>query len=266
MSLLFLPSPRTSLFLLFWLGEPPPCGEGDLGDALCHHRVLYVRPCTRHLWPRPALRRPRVTALPTGSEKPCNKEEERRTKWDFIQRFQHWHSVAAPSTSVIFFYFQILTCCSLLILLQKNGTCVHFLCLRGVFMFVIESCIFTSFSTAIVFYCTVIIASIRHAHICSSRPPRQPAWTEIAYRLKLFKEAGVEYCVFCLSWWVSILRRAVSTLKKRYKIRWITFWIKLITKSLLILAPSCDPGGVFFWEEPSPFSRGLLVLVCHHLL
>lgn len=72
------PFPRTSLFLLIRLGEPPPRGEGDVGDSLRHHRVLHLRPRTRHLWPRPALRHPWVTVMPTGSDKPCSKGGEQR--------------------------------------------------------------------------------------------------------------------------------------------------------------------------------------------
>lgn len=49
---------RTSLFLLLWHGEPPPRGEGGVGDALRHYRVLHLWPGARHLRPRHALSAP----------------------------------------------------------------------------------------------------------------------------------------------------------------------------------------------------------------
>lgn len=129
-SLSFFLLPRKSLFLLFRLREPPSRGEGDVGDALRHHRVFHLWPCTRHLWPRPSLRHPLVTAVFTGLEKPCNKEREqkgeRRKKGDFYMEVLHVTSEHCSCTGNICNFLSF-TDNDSLIVLQKKGTCFYLL-------------------------------------------------------------------------------------------------------------------------------------------
>lgn len=155
--------------------------------------------------------------------------------------------MAARSISVIFLYFQILTCCSLLIVQQKKRDMPSLNLLERRSL-VIDPCIFIQFfySSCFLLHYYIITASIRLTHNLFLMTTGADSLSRDCLATKTVSKRLKWDCVsfLCISPCFFILRRAVRFLKRRHKSGESP--AESTFQSLLVLATTPNLRGVFF--------------------
>lgn len=230
------PSPCPSPATLRTPSLTPPCPEAPTGDAAAH-------------WLRQALQQR------GGAE---GRDEE---------GFTCSYTIAEQLISVIVFNFQILTRCPALTVLQREGTCIHPSLLErcNSYFFTDPPIFYPIFLQQLLFYCTIIIASIRC--VPQSVVPLDHRTDSLSRNCLSTETVSKWDYVFSVSRCVFHYKEAVYSSKKRYKSGEIPSESGFHHKIPTHTCPPPMTQEVFSSKKnPLLVQMWLLFLVCFHLL